>query len=203
MADVRRENRMSDEPWHGEAVAEAWILQILVCVMCGGVLLIVLLALFIHPQFDPDAPILPVGMPYVIIPIFLAAGLIERLFVTRQTVGKARREIASGTYQRSGAKRRGGSPSPSASDVRNGQRSDAQCLLSVFQSKTIVSVGMFEGIALWPAAAFLVEGNPINLGLAVLLMLGVAMHFPTRSRVIRWVEQQLDALQQEKRDNAN
>jgi hypothetical protein len=130
----------------------------------------------------------------LIVAILVGVGLIARFIFLRSIVARARRAIANGAYQPFGAVQ------SHPSDTRNGQRSDGQCLLSVFQSKTIVSAAMFEGWAFLAVIAYLIDGGPISIALAVLLALAVAAHFPTQSRVIRWVEQQLDAVEQKRRD---
>jgi hypothetical protein len=75
---------------------------------------------------------------------------------------------------------------------------DALSLLQVYQTRTIVSAAMFEGLAFFATIAYLVEGNPISLGVAVAMILGVAAHFPTPGRIIGWVDRQLEAVEVEK-----
>ena len=53
---------------------------------------------------------------------------------------------------------------------------------------------MFEGWAFFALIAYLVEGSPVALGLGILLALAIAAHFPTQSRAVRWVEQELETL---------
>jgi hypothetical protein len=75
---------------------------------------------------------------------------------------------------------------------------DAGSLMAVFQGKIIVGAAMLEGGAFFAAIAYLVEGGPIALALAVVLWLGIAAHFPTLPRVIGWIERQLEWLDQER-----
>ncbi len=57
---------------------------------------------------------------------------------------------------------------------------------------------MFEGLGFFGTIAYLVEGNPIALSLAVLMILGVAAHFPTQGRIVGWVQRQLEAVEVDK-----
>jgi hypothetical protein len=86
--------------------------------------------------------------------------------------------------------------SPTAS--QDAENRDARSLLPVYQTKTIISAAMFEGLGFFGTIAYLVEGNPISLGLAVLMILGVAGHFPTPGRIVGWVERQLEAIEVER-----
>jgi hypothetical protein len=187
---------MSDGSWHDDDAKAVRVLQFVVCAMFAGVLLLLVVVLCIRPQDKVAAPLQPVSLT-LIVAILVGVGLIARLLAVWQITVRSRRRIANGTYQPFAAFW------PSASGMHAGQCSDTQCLFSVFQSKTMVSAAMFDGWALLAVIAYLIEGGPVSLGLAVLLALSVAAHFPTRSRIIGWVERQLGALEQEKKDNTN
>ena len=47
--------------------------------------------------------------------------------------------------------------------------------------------------------AYLVDQSPLSLMLAGVLIFGLAAHFPTRSRLIHWIEDQLVLLQRQRR----
>jgi hypothetical protein len=182
---------MSDESWREDVGKQVRILQFIVCAMLGGILFLGVFVLSIAPQVNRAAPSQPVTLT-MIVAMLVGVGLIARFLFIQYITVKARREIAKGVYQPFGTLRL------PASDMRNGQRSDAQCLLSVFHSKTIASAAMFEGWALFAVMAHLIDGGSISLALAILLTLGVGAHFPTRSRAIRWVERQMDAWELER-----
>jgi len=172
---------MSDASWHEDAAKMAKILHIIVGAMCAGVAAFLAVTLIVVPQADQAAPLLPVSLTLVVT-IFVVAGLVVRLLVISLVTTKARREIAAGT-----------------SDAR---RSDGQRFVNVFQTRTIISAAMFEGWAFLAVIAYMIERSPTCLGLSAFLLFGVSMHFPTPSRIIHWVEGQLDATEHEKRDNA-
>jgi hypothetical protein len=54
----------------------------------------------------------------------------------------------------------------------------------------IIGMALLEGAAFYQAIAYYVEGQPLALGLGCLLLLGLIVQFPTRSRVERWLENQ-------------
>ena len=158
---------MYDDSWHDETAKTVRILQVMVAAMFAGSLFFLLIAVNLAAQGKHDLS-LPVSLN-VIACALVGAGLIARAVVLSSVVSKARREVVSGTHTPGGPRLRIGLY-PSAGDGRH----DAKCLLSAFQNKTIISGALFEGWAFLATIAFWIEGNPISLGLAVLLILGVA-----------------------------
>ena len=66
----------------------------------------------------------------------------------------------------------------------------------VYQTRLILRCAPLEGGAFAQFIAYLLEGQPFSLGLGVALFLLLALQFPTRERVERWVEVQEDLAQQ-------
>ena len=64
-------------------------------------------------------------------------------------------------------------------------------LFGVYQTKTIIGAAMIEGAAFLNLVAYLLEGNPITLGLGLGLAVVIAALFPSPSRVANWIEQRL------------
>ena len=69
-----------------------------------------------------------------------------------------------------------------------GERSDAATtpltgLPAAFLTQLIIGAAMNEGAAFFALVAYLIEKNPIALGLAVVLIAGVITRFPTAGRV--------------------
>jgi hypothetical protein len=62
--------------------------------------------------------------------------------------------------------------------------------LPLYQTRMIIGMALLEGAAFYQAIAYYVEGQPLALGLGCLLLLGLIVQFPTRSRVERWLENQ-------------
>jgi hypothetical protein len=186
---------MYDELWHEQAAKTARILQIIVGAMAAGASVFLVVVLTIGSQAKPL--ILPIPLAWLVVP-FVGGELVARAVVLWNIARKGRREIINGTYQPVDPRQRIGSPPADIADTPPDPYRDAKYLLSVFQQGTIVSAALFEGCAFFATIAYLIEGNPLSLGLAVLLVLAVAAHFPTQSRAIAWVERQLERLQEEK-----
>ena len=71
-------------------------------------------------------------------------------------------------------------------------------LVAFYQTRMIVSAAQMEGIAFFFLIAHFVERSPWSLVAAVVMIFGVASHFPTQRRVAGWVEQQMFLLQEER-----
>jgi hypothetical protein len=71
-------------------------------------------------------------------------------------------------------------------------------LFMTYQTKTIIGCALLEGVAFFQVIAYFLEGQQISLILAVAFMAGIALHFPTRTRVERWIERQTELIEQEK-----
>jgi len=61
-----------------------------------------------------------------------------------------------------------------------------------------MAAAMLEGAVLLLAVAYLVEHSPLSLVFALGLLAALAAHFPARSRVARWLEQQTQLLGQQR-----
>jgi hypothetical protein len=62
--------------------------------------------------------------------------------------------------------------------------------LALYQTRMIIGMALLEGAAFYQGIAYYLEGQPLALGLGCLLLLGLIVQFPTRSRVERWLENQ-------------
>ena len=122
---------------------------------------------------------------------FAAAALVSRSVVCNLIVARTRRSIARGTWRPSGAQ-----TAKQAEFLE--QTGDAGKLVLLRSTITVVAGALIEGPAFLLLVASLVEGAPLGLIVAVLLILRLAVEFPTRSRVIRWVEGQLEELEQQR-----
>ena len=90
-----------------------------------------------------------------------------------------------------------------ASDANRGKSSTEQPdrtvgqLVAFYQTRMIIGAAMLEGVAFFLLVAYMVEHSPWSLVAAIVMILGVAAHFPTQGRVAEWVERQTYLLQQE------
>lgn len=71
---------------------------------------------------------------------------------------------------------------------------DAGRLALVYQTRKIIGVALTEGPAFLALIAYMLEGAPAALGLAIALIVGVAARVPQRAQVVQWIEAQLDRL---------
>lgn len=192
----REKKTMSDVPWHEDAAKQARILQIIVGAMVAGASAFLAVALTVGAEMRPPQPILPVSLTLIAF-LFVGIGLIARTVVLWNMTAKSRREIVNGTYQPVHPGQRMRLLPFDCADNPDPYRT-ARYLLSVFQHRTIISAALFEGWAFFATIAYLAEGNVLALALVVLLILGVSLHFPTQSRLIAWVERELETVEQEK-----
>ena len=182
--------------WEIEATKTVRTLQIIIGAIAMGAILFVLIASTIAPLSKPPVALLPIPL-YLIVIILVCVGLIVRFIYMWHLTTKARREVINGTYQSIDYRQRMRLPLPIANQSSDSSR-DAQYLLSAFRYKSICSTAMIAGWCFLATTIYLIDGNPIILCLAVLLVMGVAANFPTRSRAIRCIENELTKVKQEK-----
>jgi hypothetical protein len=68
---------------------------------------------------------------------------------------------------------------------------DASQLLAGYQTQKIIRAALFEGPAFMNIFAYQTGGPPYTLGIAVALMLAIAMLFPFRRIVAEWLDREL------------
>ena len=176
---------MSDVSWHEEAAKQARTLQIIDASLVMGCVFFLLIVLAIGPVARQPPPFLPIPLTTMACGL-VGIELIAQLAIARGMAAKARRAVVNGAYQPIDPRR------------TDGQSSPASYLMAVFQTKTIVSGALFEGLAFFCIITYLIEGNVVALAVALLMILGVAAQFPTPSRIIAWVERQIEIIEQEK-----
>ena len=71
-------------------------------------------------------------------------------------------------------------------------------MTSVYQTQLITAAALTEGPAFVSIVAYMLEGTPWALGLSLVLIVAVALHFPTRARIDQWINSQLQQLDQER-----
>ncbi|MFH1269062.1 MAG: hypothetical protein ABIK89_25325 [Planctomycetota bacterium] len=183
---------MPETPWQEEVGRRVPTSQIIVASLVMGsfaflVVAIVIVQRGIVEPLDEGPPL----VTYIAI-LFAAADFIAWLIVPRVMVTRARRDIAKGTWQM-----------PSEQGARADldrfleQTGDAGKLLVAFQTKTIIGSAIFEGVAFLAVIAYMLENSPLALSLAIAMIIAVAAHFPTRSGVVHWIEDQLRLIEQE------
>jgi F0F1-type ATP synthase membrane subunit c/vacuolar-type H+-ATPase subunit K len=184
VADVgdfgERVESMSDEAWLEDAGKSTRTLQVIVAAICMGVVMFLGIALLVvlsangAAQANPAAQPLPVSLTLIaaiVVVVGLFAGVIAKWAVTK----RAQRQLVADR---------------SASSL-----GDRKSLLKLLVTRTIIGAALTEGVALLAIIAYMIEKSPISLGLSVFLLLVIASHFPTRSRVVSWVEREVEGLE--------
>jgi len=137
-------------------------------------------------QFAPTGPFITDTA------VVFAAVLLPLSFVLPNLItARNRRAIASGAALSSG-------PSGKAVSATGPQAAQTEFskLTMLYGTQLIVGAALNEGLAFFASLAYLIEKNPIALGLALLLVAGLVVRFPTSSRIQRWTEQQREKLRE-------
>ena len=88
------------------------------------------------------------------------------------------------------------SPDGSSSPSQNPAASPGQAVTPAiaFQTSAIIGAALNEGPAFLAGVAYLIEQNPIALGVMLVLVAAMFVRIPTRDSVERWIEQQEEKL---------
>ncbi len=101
-----------------------------------------------------------------------AAGLTASVLASRAVVAGARRRIAKGTWSHPVSRDGGPTLLPLAPP------SDVIKLASVYQTQLILGAALTEVPAFFALIAYLLEGTPLALGLALTLLVGLIAQLP-------------------------
>ncbi len=164
------------------------VMQIVVGALILGVLFFLGLVLYlVHVEGQGEARAELPLVTMIAVVMFALCALMA--FVLPASITRsALRRLADGTWQ----------PPPNTNP--HAFATTTQRLLLVRQTALIVGMALLEGSAFMACTAYLLEAQPPALGVvgaAVLLML---WNFPTTGRVRAWVEQQTDALEQQRHE---
>jgi len=185
---------MEDTRWQDEMGPAVRIVQIIVGSLIAGVVVFLVIAIAVGQNVAADRGEQSQMLTYLGV-AFAVAALIARIVVPAIIVARNRRRVAQGTWQPPQGQRLGAQATPGSFFDLTG---DAGKLLFVYHVRTIVACAIIEGATFLMLIAHLVEQSTLSLIVAIVLILGLAMHFPTRSGVIRWIEGQLMLLEQER-----
>jgi hypothetical protein len=131
----------------------------------------------------------PLSLTYVAVAIAVLA-LGASVLVPKLITASERRKVADGTWIYP-TRNLGGSSAPPPGAI-----SDVGKLAVVFQKQHIIAAAQIEGVAFFATIAYFLERNPLALGLALVLIGAVALLIPTRARVERWIDHQLEQINQ-------
>ena len=187
---------MSDTSWHEEVGRRAVTVQIIVGALFAGSFgfLVVAAVLVQMGTVEPNEE-MAWAMNLVLI-AFLVAEMIALAMVPRLIVAQGRRKIAAGQW-----------PVPQGPGQEQFAEfvercGDAGRLLAVYQTKKIIACALLEGVAFFAIIVYLITQSPVGLAVAIVMIVGLAFHFPTRSGVVHWIEDQLAKIEQERRSQS-
>ncbi len=125
---------------------------------------------------------------------FAAVMVALRFAVPGIVVARRRAAIARGEFK-PGDTARGPTPHFDRFIERTG---DAGLLWLVYLTKTILAGATLEGASFFLLIAYLVEGDVLALVTAAVLIAGIVVMMPSKPGVLRWIEDQLRQVEQER-----
>ncbi len=168
------------------------VLQIIVAAQVAGLVFFLGIILFLKLQSQGKPPG-PGRASSILLPmafVFASGALVMSVAVPRAVTAGARRQIAAGTWN---PNPRGSAPAPDGKET-----SDEAKLAMVYQTQKIVAVALNEAAAFFALIVYMLEGNALALGLALLLIAAQVVRFPTREKVEGWIDQQAGLIRQER-----
>jgi len=160
------------------------VAQIIILALAGGVCAFGAFALFAMkgPQEEGEAAkFIPLAMA-----AFAAALVVARIVVPMVVVSQARRGIASGKWP--------ARPQPGAQVPET----DSGRLAVLFMNKTLIGSAILEAAAFANVFAFWTDGEWYNFGIAVAMLAGILIAFPTHSGVSSWIDRQTRLVREER-----
>ena len=179
---------MSNSQWQNELNPVLRTSQIIVGALIAGCTTFLVIALVVAGRVGAAG-----GQPLVTYAgiVFAGLALIVRVVVPGMINARGRRSIARGTWRL-----------PGNQSARYGKfierTGDAGKLAILSQTGTIVAAAILEGATFFLMVAHMIDRSLSSLIVAVALIVGLLMHIPTRSRLIYWIEDQLNLLEQER-----
>jgi F0F1-type ATP synthase membrane subunit c/vacuolar-type H+-ATPase subunit K len=171
----------------GDPETRLRVLRIVVVALCVGVLTALGILTWMRSRQPPPPPF--PGQPLL--------SWIGLAFAVLAVVGS---QVVPGMLARSGRQRIARELAASGSTATLSVPGEAvrdPRWWGLYQTKMIVGCALLEGAAFYQAIAFLLEGEQWTAALAVALLVGIALHFPTRPGVEQWIEAQAEQARSE------
>jgi hypothetical protein len=183
---------MSRTSWREEVERRVLAPQIIaVVVFEGSVAFLAVALVLVHlNHLEPNRNV--AGVMDLVLIVLLIGDLAARLVVPGILVARSRRKIAAGTWS---PPNHGGASDLAAFIERTG---DAGRLLFVYQTRTILCCGLLDGVVFFAIVVYMLTQSMLGLVVAVVSILALAFHIPTRSGVSHWIEDQLLHIEQER-----
>jgi len=155
--------------------------QIIVSALVMGV---VVFAGFVIARGAPAAPAGGETMTLLALIVGLTCGLTSYV-LPRSFAASNRQRIAENTW----------TPVKGATSV---PQTDAEKLLTGYQTKTIIGVALLEGAAFLAITAYMLEGQVLSMVMAGILLAGMLAFFPTLASAEAWLDHELRSLKEER-----
>lgn len=167
---------MADPQEDGSLDQRVLVMQIIMAALAMGVVSFMGIAIFIRfsqQQAPPEMPVLTyIALGYTPIALLLQA-ILPGMMAGARTQTPERLEGLAGK----------GDEVPAVGS-----------LCARYQALLIISLAIIEGAAFLALIAYLIDGNLLTLGAAVVLLAVLLAKFPTLGRVERWIEERREAM---------
>jgi len=181
---------MNDSNADGKLLdARIRVVQIIVGALMAGVVVFAGYVIFCAPTNQaagpaagaPAAPVAAAPTPVLSIAAvaIFAAALLMWAIVPNRLADAQVAKIAAGTW----------TPQASESGPPRAM-TDSEKLLAVFTTKATIAAALLEGPAFLGSAAYMIERHAFTLGVAAWAVALMVITFPTRDRVVGWLEKQ-------------
>ena len=187
---------MDDSTWKEELTPILRLVQIITGAMVlGSSIFLVIVLVISHGEAATEQPLLT-----YVAALFAVAAIVVRTIVLRVMTASVRRSILRGTWKPPGSCSSSGTGQSCAPDTSEflERTGDAGKIAMAFTTRTVIAGALLEGPTFFLLIAYFVERLPLGLLGAALLILGLLLSFPTRSRMVDWIENQLRLLEQER-----
>lgn len=178
---------MNDDVTRSELLGQTRTLQI----VCGGLMAGCLLFMAIAVGLILSGAIPPLGTAPVLTYLGAAVSaffLLARAAVPSVVTTQARRAMARGNLDKLPVL--GGNFQPHVASLVE-RAGDTGRLAAVYGSQAIVGMALLEGCCFMNLVFFVLEHNPLALGIALAILGLMAINFPTHERMVEWIDNQL------------
>lgn len=171
------DNLSMELPTREEIVPQVRILQIIVFALVMGCVTFAPIAFFVSGNIEraEGEDVFPVVSAMAV--AFGAVALIAQLIIVPLLRRQSRQRLAQQTEPHDGT---------------------AAQLLGSLQSSTIVGAAISEAACFFNLIAYLLEAQPYTLAVAAVLVLTIAMRFPTVNGVLDWLEREKRLVNEER-----